>query len=177
MIHKTAIIDSKAKIASNVKIGPYCVIGPNVEIGENTIIQSHVNISVNAKIGKGNNIYPFVSINNPQDLKYNGELTKLVIGDNNKIREYESTIKWVIEHYPFDKISNIFDITQEISDLNLPEEELEKVFDEYLMKNYELKEGKKYLKYTQDEYERIEKNKFNLKKDLEEQGYSSSHLD
>ena len=57
------------------------------------------------------------------------------------------------------------------------EEELEKVFDEYLMKNYELKEGKKYLKYTQDEYERIEKNKFNLKKDLEEQGYSSSHLD
>ena len=60
MIHKTAIIDSKAKIASNVEIGPYCVIGPNVEIGENTIIQSHVNISVSAKIGKGNKIYPFV---------------------------------------------------------------------------------------------------------------------
>ena len=51
MIHKTAIIDPKAKIASNVEIGPYCVIGPNVEIGENTIIHSHVNISVNAKIG------------------------------------------------------------------------------------------------------------------------------
>ncbi len=88
MIHKTAIIDSKAKIASNVEIGPYCVIGPDVEIGENTIIQSHVNISVNAKIGKGNNIYPFVSINKPQDLKYNGEITNLVIGHNNKIREY-----------------------------------------------------------------------------------------
>ena len=88
MIHNTSIIDPKAKIASNVEIGPYCVIGPNVEIGENTIIQSHVNISVNAKIGKGNNIYPFVSINNPQDLKYNGELTNLEIGDNNKIREY-----------------------------------------------------------------------------------------
>ena len=88
MIHKTSIIDPKAKIASNVEIGPYCVIGPKVEIGENTIIHSHVNISVNAKIGKGNNIYPFVSINNPQDLKYNGENTKLVIGDNNKIREY-----------------------------------------------------------------------------------------
>ena len=86
MIHNTSIIDPKAKIASNVEIGPYCVIGPNVEIGENTIIQSHVNISVNAKIGKGNNIYPFVSINNPQDLKYNGEPTTLVIGDNNKIR-------------------------------------------------------------------------------------------
>ena len=88
MIHKTAIIDPKAKIASNVEIGPYCVIGPNVEIGENTIIHSHVNISVSAKIGKGNKIYPFVSINDPQDLKYNGEPTNLIIGDNNKIREY-----------------------------------------------------------------------------------------
>ena len=88
MIHKTAIIDPKAKIGSNVEIGPYCVIGPDVEIGENTIIQSHVNISVSAKIGKGNKIYPFVSINDPQDLKFNGEPTKLIIGDNNKIREY-----------------------------------------------------------------------------------------
>ena len=88
MIHKTAIIDPKAKIASNVEIGPYCVIGPNVEIGENSVIQSHVHISVSAKIGKGNKIYPFVSINDPQDLKYNGEPTNLVIGDNNKIREY-----------------------------------------------------------------------------------------
>ena len=88
MIHKTAIIDSKAKLGKNVQVGPYCVIGQNVEIEENTIIQSHVNISGNVKIGKGNKIYPFVSINEPQDLKYNGEPTKLVIGDNNKIREY-----------------------------------------------------------------------------------------
>ena len=88
MIHTTAIIDSKAKISENVHIGPYCVIGPNVEINENTEIQSHVNISGNTKIGKGNKIYPFVSINDPQDLKYNGEPTDLVIGDNNKIREY-----------------------------------------------------------------------------------------
>ena len=88
MIHKTAIIDPKAKIASNVKIGPYCIIGPNVEIGENTVIYSHVNISARVKIGKRNKIYPFVSINDPQDLKYNGELTNLTIGDNNKIREY-----------------------------------------------------------------------------------------
>ena len=88
MIHSTAIIDSKAKISENVHIGPYCVIGPNVEIKENTEIQSHVNISGHTKIGKGNKIYPFVSINDPQDLKYNGEPTDLVIGDNNKIREY-----------------------------------------------------------------------------------------
>jgi len=88
MIHSTAIIDSKAKISENVDIGPYCVIGPNVEINENTEIQSHVNISGHTKIGMGNKIYPFVSINDPQDLKYNGEPTNLVIGNNNKIREY-----------------------------------------------------------------------------------------
>ena len=89
MIHKTAIVDSKAKISSSVNIGPYCVIGPNVEINENVKIHSHVNISGNTKIGKGNKIYPFASIgNDPQDLKYNGEETKLIIGNNNKIREY-----------------------------------------------------------------------------------------
>ena len=88
MIHPTAIIDPKAKINENVQVGPYCVIGPNVEIGEDTIIQSHVSILANTKIGKGNKIYPFVSINDPQDLKYNNEPTNLIIGDNNKIREY-----------------------------------------------------------------------------------------
>ena len=89
MIHKTAIIDSKAKISSDVKVGPYCVIGSNVEILNKTIIHSHVNISGNTIIGKGNKIYPFSSIgNDPQDLKFNGEETKLVIGDNNIIREY-----------------------------------------------------------------------------------------
>tara|TARA_B100001142_G_scaffold51621_1_gene49138 strand:+ start:425 stop:1201 length:777 start_codon:yes stop_codon:yes gene_type:complete len=88
MIHPTAIIDSKAKINKNVQVGPYSLIGPNVEIGEDTIIESHVNITGNTIIGKGNKIYPFVSINEPQDLKYNGEQTNLIIGDHNKIREY-----------------------------------------------------------------------------------------
>ena len=88
MIDKTAIVNKSAKIYSNVNIGPYSIIGPNVEIGENTIIQSHVSITGNTKIGKRNKIYPFVSINDPQDLKYNGEDTSLIIGDDNKIREY-----------------------------------------------------------------------------------------
>ena len=89
MIHKSAVIDRKAKISSNVKIGAYSIIGPNVEIGDHTEIQSHVNITGNTKIGKNNKIYPFASIgNDPQDLKYNGEETKVIIGDNNKIREY-----------------------------------------------------------------------------------------
>ena len=89
MIHKTAIIESNSKISKNVKIGPYSVIGANVEIGEGTEIQSHVSIIGNTKIGKNNKIYPFASIgNDPQDLKFKGEETKLEIGDNNKIREY-----------------------------------------------------------------------------------------
>ena len=89
MIHKTAIIDSKAKISTNVEIGPYAIIGPNVEIGENTLIQSHVNITGNTTIGKGNKLYSFASIgSDPQDLKYKGEETTLLIGDNNTIREH-----------------------------------------------------------------------------------------
>ena len=89
MIDKTAIVDKNSKISSNVNIGAYTIIGPNVEIGENSIVQSHVSIVGNTKIGKNNKIYPFASIgNDPQDLKFAGEETKLEIGDNNKIREY-----------------------------------------------------------------------------------------
>ena len=89
MIHKTALIDPKAKIHSSVKVGPYSVIGAKVEIDENTEVQSHVSIVGNTKIGKNNKIYPFASIgNDPQDLKFQGEETKLEIGNNNKIREY-----------------------------------------------------------------------------------------
>ena len=89
MIHKTAIVDLKAKISDNVEIGPYSIIGPEVEIGANSIIHSHVNIVGNTKIGSGNQIYPFSSIGTPpQDLKYKGEKNSLVIGNNNKFREY-----------------------------------------------------------------------------------------
>ena len=91
MIHKTAIVDPKAKISTNVNIGPYSIIGPNVEIGEDTDINSHVSIAGHTKIGKKNKIYPFSSIGNiPQDLKYNGEKSYLEIGDSNTIREYVS---------------------------------------------------------------------------------------
>ena len=91
MIHKTAIVDPKAKISSSVNIGPYSIIGPNVEIGKDTDINSHVSIAGHTKIGKNNKIYPFASIgNDPQDLKFKGEISSLEIGDNNKIREYVS---------------------------------------------------------------------------------------
>jgi len=89
MIHKTSIIDPKAKISKDAIIGPYTVIGPNVEINEKVEIFSHVNINGNTKIGSGTKIFPFASLGTqPQDLKYNGEKNSLIIGKNNQIREY-----------------------------------------------------------------------------------------
>ena len=89
MIHKTAIIDKKAKISGNVFIGPYSIIGPDVQIGEGTEIQSHVNITGKTTIGENTKIFPFASIGTiPQDLKYKGEQTILEIGGNNIIREH-----------------------------------------------------------------------------------------
>jgi len=89
VIHKTAIISETAKIEDNVEIGPYSIIGPNVKISNNTKIHSHVNIVGNTSIGSGNEIFPFASIGTPpQDLKYKGEKNSLIIGDNNKFREY-----------------------------------------------------------------------------------------
>ena len=89
MIHKTAIVDQKAKISENVEIGPYSIVGPGVEIGNNSVIHAHVNIVGNTKIGDNNHIFPFASIGTPpQDLKYKGEKNSLLIGNNNKFREY-----------------------------------------------------------------------------------------
>ena len=107
MIHKTAIIDTKAKIYTNVNIGPYTVIGPNVEIGDNTVIQSHVSIAGHTVIGKNNNIYPFASIgNDPQDIKYKGEKTELIIGENNTIREYSTINPGTIQGGGKTKVGN-----------------------------------------------------------------------
>jgi len=107
MIHKTAVIDSKAKISSTVEIGPYTVIGPNVEIDDHVVIQSHVNITGYTVIGKANRIYPFASIgNDPQDMKYKGEKTKLIIGDNNIIREYTTINPGTIQGGGLTKVGN-----------------------------------------------------------------------
>ncbi len=89
MIHPQAIIDSSAKIAGDVSIGPFTVIGANVEIGSGTEISSHVVINGPTKIGKGNRVFQFASVGEkPQDLKFSDEPTELHIGDRNTIREY-----------------------------------------------------------------------------------------
>lgn len=87
-IHSTAIIDPTAKIGEGVSIGPYSVIGADVEIGAGTWIGPHVVINGPTTIGCDNRIHQFASIGEaPQDLKYDGEPTRLEIGDRNTIRE------------------------------------------------------------------------------------------
>ena len=84
MIDSRAIIADGAKIASNVKIGPYAIIGSNVEIGEGSWVGPHAVIEGRTKIAKNNQIFQFASIGAiPQDKKYHGENTVLEIGDNN----------------------------------------------------------------------------------------------
>jgi UDP-N-acetylglucosamine acyltransferase len=88
-IHPTAIISANAIIGKNVKIGPYSIIGDNVQIGDDAVIHPHVIIDGHTIIGSGNHFFPFSSIGlAPQDKKYNGEESKLIIGENNVFREY-----------------------------------------------------------------------------------------
>jgi len=87
-VHPQAIIDASAKLADNVTVGPWSYIGPGVEIGEGTEIMSHVVIKGPTVIGRNNRIFQFSSVGEEcQDKKYAGEPTRLVIGDNNTIRE------------------------------------------------------------------------------------------
>ena len=89
MIHPTAIVHAGARLGSNVSVGPYSIIGEHVEIGDNTAVGPHVVIEGHTRIGRDNEIFQFCSIGAaPQDKKYDGEPTRLEIGDRNTIREY-----------------------------------------------------------------------------------------
>ena len=88
-IHETAIIDPRAEIDEGVTIGPYSVIGPDVIIGRNTRIASHVLIERDTEVGEGCSIHKGAVLGtDPQDLKYAGEQTRLIVGDRTVIREY-----------------------------------------------------------------------------------------
>ena len=90
-IHPTAVIDPSAELATDVEIGPYVVIGGQVKIAEGTKVQSHAVIEGLTTIGRGNVIFPFETVGTiPQDLKYKGEPSELIIGDYNMIREFAS---------------------------------------------------------------------------------------
>ena len=89
MIDATAVIDPGARLADGVTVGPYSIIGADVEIDSGTRIGPHAVINGPTRIGRDNTIYQFASIGDaPQDKKYNGEPTRLEIGDRNTIREF-----------------------------------------------------------------------------------------
>jgi len=88
-IHPTAIVDPEAKYEEGVFIGPYCCVGPDVQLGANVKLLSHVVIDGQTEIGAESTVYPFAVIGAPpQDLKYNGEPSKVVIGERTVIREH-----------------------------------------------------------------------------------------
>lgn len=107
MIHPTAIIDSTARIASDVTIGAYSVIGAEVEIGEGTWIGPHVVIQGPTKIGKHNQIFQFASLGDvPQDKKFKGEKTFLEIGDRNVIRECVTMNRGTVQDKSITRVGN-----------------------------------------------------------------------
>jgi UDP-N-acetylglucosamine acyltransferase len=88
-IHSTAIVSSRAELGNDVKIGPYCCIEEDVVIGDGTRIMDHCVVHSGTTLGQNNLIYPHVVLGGaPQDYGYQGEPTKLVIGNENKIREF-----------------------------------------------------------------------------------------
>ncbi|MGZ9097776.1 MAG: acyl-ACP--UDP-N-acetylglucosamine O-acyltransferase [Micavibrio sp.] len=88
-IHPTAIIHPNAKIGADVQVGPYSVVGEHVTLGDNVVLHSHVVVEGRTTIGSGTKIFPFASIGHaPQDLKFHGEESRLIIGKNNTIREH-----------------------------------------------------------------------------------------
>ncbi len=88
-IHPTAIVEDGAKIGDDVEIGPYSVVGANVVLGDGVRLRSHVVVGGKTRIGAGTEIYPFASIGlAPQDLKYAGEESELIIGERCRIREH-----------------------------------------------------------------------------------------
>ncbi|MHA7598501.1 acyl-ACP--UDP-N-acetylglucosamine O-acyltransferase [Alicycliphilus sp. T452] len=88
-IHSTAIVDPAAQLDSSVSVGPYAVIGPQVRIGARTTVGAHCVIEGRTTIGADNRIFQFASLGaDPQDKKYKGEDTELVIGDRNTVREF-----------------------------------------------------------------------------------------
>ncbi len=88
-VHPTAIVHSSAIIDQDAVVGPYCVIGPNTRIGARSVLQSHLTIEGNTTIGRDVVVFPFAVLGaEPQDLKYRGAPTSLIVGDRTRIREH-----------------------------------------------------------------------------------------
>jgi UDP-N-acetylglucosamine acyltransferase len=88
-IHPGAVVDPRARLGVDVRIGPFCTVGPEVELGDRVELHSHVAVAGRTRIGEGTVVFPFASLGHrPQDLKYKGEPSELIVGARNQIREY-----------------------------------------------------------------------------------------
>ncbi len=88
-VHEQAIVASGAKVAANVRVGPYAIVGEDVELGEGCVLHPHAVVQGPSKIGCNNVFYPFCVVGgDPQDLRFRGEKTALSVGDGNTFREY-----------------------------------------------------------------------------------------
>ncbi|MDE0941750.1 MAG: acyl-ACP--UDP-N-acetylglucosamine O-acyltransferase [Alphaproteobacteria bacterium] len=88
-IHPTAIVEDGAELGEGVQIGPFCTVSSQAKLGDGVVLDSHVVIAGNTTIGPNNRIYPFAAIGtSPQDTKYAGEPTELILGANNVVREH-----------------------------------------------------------------------------------------
>ena len=106
-IHPSAIVDKRAKLGAKVSVGPYSVIDGDVEIGEGTTIGAHNVITGQTRIGRDNRIFHFCSIGEAnQDKKYQGEPTRVEIGDGNTIREYCSIHRGTVQDAALTRVGN-----------------------------------------------------------------------
>ena len=107
LIHPSAIIDPGALLAPGVEVGPFTVIGPGVEVGAGTRIGPHAVIRGPTRIGRDNRIFQFASVGeDPQDMKYGGEETRLEIGDRNQIRECATLHRGTVQDQGVTRIGN-----------------------------------------------------------------------
>jgi len=107
VIHPTAIIDPSVSLGNDITIGPYAVIGADVQLGDGCWIGPHTVVQGPSKIGKNNKIFQFASVGEiPQDKKYNGEPTELIMGDSNIVRECATIHRGTIQDQGLTKIGN-----------------------------------------------------------------------
>ena len=107
LIHSTAVIDPAAELDEGVEVGPYSIIGSRVRIGRGTRVGPHTVIRGPTEIGADNRIFQFASVGeDPQDKKYDGEETRLIIGDRNVVREYVTLHRGTVQDAGETRIGN-----------------------------------------------------------------------
>ncbi len=106
-IHPTAMVDPTAMVADDAQIGPYAYIGPQVEIGAGCLIQHHAHIDKLTTLGAGSQVWPYAAVGgDPQDLKYQGEPTRLLVGKSCRIREFVTVNRGTVQDKGYSQLGD-----------------------------------------------------------------------